>query len=266
MRVTLIDRTAVRVSRLAFGTAALHHLFSAAQRLDLLGAAALSGISHFDTSPYYGLGLAESDLGRFLNGQRSRFTVTTKVGLYPWGEAAGSSLAVWARKGLGKLMPRLSRPDVDWSVSRARNSLRMSLGRLQTDHVDFLLLHEPDIGLLDSDELVRWLEAELALGTVRCWGLAGEAVRLVPWTRSDHALAQVVQTRDSLADHQANFLLEAGRALQFTYGYLSSMPPRSAACDACAVLRLALERNTRGSVIVSTRQKERLAMLAEAAS
>lgn len=262
MNSTVVDRTDVVVSRLSFGTGSLHHRFHFAERQRLLADAAASGISHFDTSPYYGYGLAEIDLGRFLQGQRSRFTLTTKVGLYPWGRAAQGAAAVWARKAVGKFFPRLSQPEVDWSVQRARESLRASLRRLRTDRIDFLMIHEPDCALLDTEEFLRWMEAERALGTVRYWGLAGEASNLRALVSTGHPLAQVIQTRDSLVKREANFVLEQDRELQFTYGYLSASRQAGSVGTTEDLLREALKRNPNGSVIISTRRIEHLAMLA----
>lgn len=256
-----IENTDIRVSRISFGTASLHHQFSASQRQGLLETAASAGISHFDTSPYYGYGLAEADLGVFMQGRREHFTVTTKVGLYPFGGAAHGALGVWSRKAIGKLYPRWSVAEVDWCIQRAADSLNASLKRLKTDYVDFLFLHEPEIGLVNADEFLRWLEIERANGKVRYWGLAGLPALLVPWLRVGHPLALVLQTKDDLINRTADFVLESGRKLQFTYGYLSSTVRDGSTESATDVVRNALLRNTHGSVLVSTRRADRIQQL-----
>lgn len=258
MQYSVIENTDVRVSRISYGTASLHHLFSARQRQHLLEAAVTAGISHFDTSPYYGYGLAESDLGVFMQGRRDGLTVTTKVGLYPFGGSAHGAIDVWARKAVGKLYPRVSAPEIDWGIQRAANSLNTSLRRLKTDHVDFLFLHEPDIGLLNADEFLVWIEAERAKGKVRYWGLAGLPVLLEPWLRNGHPLANVLQVKDSLDQHQADFIIKSGRGLQFTYGYLSAQTREGTVVPADVLISMALMRNTQGSVLVSTRKAERI--------
>lgn len=266
MRQVLLPGTDIRVSRIAFGTASLHHLFSAADRQALLRVAGDTGITHFDTSPYYGYGLAEADLGRFAHGRRTAVTLTTKVGLYPLGFANVHAAGVWSRKALGKLVPQLSLPAVDWQVAQARTSLIASLRRLRTDYVDFLLLHEPEPGLIARDEWLSWLEAERAAGRVRAWGLAGTADRVAPWVQARHPLAQVVQTQDSLDRHQADFLMASGRYLQFTYGYLSAIRSGSGGLNPEEVLHEALDRNRTGAVLVSTRRVEHLRRLAQVAA
>ncbi len=247
--------TDVRVSRLSFGTASLHHIFGNTQRQLLLGAAYDIGITHFDTSPFYGYGLAETDLGQFMKGRREDLTITTKIGLYSPGKSAQHSRDVWVRKILGKVHKPYARPVVDWSILKARDSLEASLRRLNTGYVDFLFLHEPDFALTKADEFLRWLEDEQSNGRVRYWGLAGLSVLLKPWLQSGHELASVLQTRDNLVDKNADFIPDNGRGFQFTYGYLSSCPREVSAPD---VLNQALLRNKTGSIIVSTRRRERL--------
>lgn len=266
MRRAEIDGTKIGVSALAFGTASLHHVFSSATRQRLLHKALSVGITHFDTSPYYGYGLAEADVGAFCVGRRSDITIATKVGLYPRGFSSTRVGAVWLRKAAGKIIPPLSAPAVSWAVDRARNGFRDSLRRLRTDYVDFLLLHEPEMRLVEEDEFLRWLEDELTQGTVRSWGVAGVRQRVLPWVEVDHPLARVVQTEDSVDARQADFLSSHGRKFQFTYGYLSGSNEGLGRLSAEDVVRQALNRNATGSVIVSTRKVERVDTLAKGAS
>ena len=130
----MIDRVSLPgtnfdVSRLSFGTASLHHLYSSRARQALLQGALDIGITHFDTSPYYGYGLAEQELGILQKRNRDAFTVATKVGLYPNGSRFSGTLTVWARKIIGKAFPAISMPVVNWSVSAAEKSLELSLKR-----------------------------------------------------------------------------------------------------------------------------------------
>jgi aryl-alcohol dehydrogenase-like predicted oxidoreductase len=266
MKYTVIDRTDIRVSRISFGTASLHHIASSSKRQKILRVASSMGITHFDTSPYYGFGLAELELGALLSGARSAFTVATKVGLYPRGNDSGGIAQVWARKLIGKLYPALSRPVIDWSVSRAEESLRESLERLRTDYIDFVFLHEPDARLLQADEFLAWFEREKARGRIRSWGVAGSESHVVPLLQARRSLTNVVQTADSLEGQQANFVLDCGRGLQFTYGYFSSECRAGGIMDPDLTMRSALKRNVSGSIVVSTRRTERLVELARCVS
>src|SRR4051812_32660132 len=75
-----LQRSGLTTSRLGFGTSRLHYLGLAEQQV-LLATAAELGITHFDTAPSYGDGLAERALGRFVRHERDRFLVATKYGL-----------------------------------------------------------------------------------------------------------------------------------------------------------------------------------------
>lgn len=266
MQRAVIAGTDIQVSRIGFGTASLHHLYWKRERARLLSIAAGTGITHFDTAPYYGFGLAEDDLGAFLRGRRAGFTLTTKVGLYPRGSASAHASGVWARKVLGRVAPGFSLPLVNWTLARARASFEDSLARLRTDYVDFLMMHEPDLEVIRTDEFLYWFESEVTQGRVRHWGIAGAVERVCPFVSSNHPLAAVVQTRDSLDKREADFVLDAGRTLQFTYGYLSPRKQQGVAVEPERIIRAALQRNASGSVIVSTRRADRITDLATAAS
>ena len=86
MQQIILPYTDLKVSRLGFGTASLHHLIYQKDRELLLGQALDSGFTHFDTARLYGEGLAEHSLGRFLGKQRQNVTIGTKFGISanPW--------------------------------------------------------------------------------------------------------------------------------------------------------------------------------------
>jgi aryl-alcohol dehydrogenase-like predicted oxidoreductase len=259
MEFATISGTAIKVSRLAMGSGSLHHLVSWSARQRILDRAAGVGITHFDTSPYYGDGLAESDLGRFFQRRREAFTVATKVGLYPRGPVLRTGVGVWCRRAVGRLVPGSMRPIEDWSVARAKRSLERSLMRLRTDYVDFLLVHEPHVTQSQADELLAWMEHERKCGRIRAFGVAGDKGRIGELVRDCHPLSMVVQTRDSIPGQEADFVIHAGRPLQITYGYVSADRSVPAPVSIAAALR----RNVSGAVVVSSRNPERIAALAE---
>ena len=264
MKQIQIPDTELQVSRLSFGTASLHHLLRLRDRQNLLQKALDAGFTHFDTSPYYGFGLAEQTLGSLPIAWRHRVTLATKVGLYGPPGALATVPDVYARKILGRVLPGLNRAVVNWSVARAEKSLRHSLARLRRERVDLLSLHEPDAALIQTDEWHRWLQDQVQAGRVRYWGLAGEADRIESLLPRAPALARVIQVRDSLSRRQADGVLQQGRALQFTYGYLTD--PGQSGHRPEATLKLALARNRSGSVLVATRRPERIAALARVGS
>jgi aryl-alcohol dehydrogenase-like predicted oxidoreductase len=264
MKSAQIFGTDLTTSRLSFGTASLHHLFRSNQRQTLLAAAVNAGFTHFDTSPYYGYGLAEKELGQLLRNCPSEVTVASKVGLYPPIGSSANSAQVVARKAIGRVLPKASMPIQDWSLERANSSLEKTLRRIRRDYLDILYLHEPIYGCLDESDFVEWLENQKKLGKVRHWGLAGNSARFGKWLEPGHLLAQILQVRRTLDDVGVAPGLSA-RPNQFSYGYLSSAKSELGEADVPKILNKVLRMNPEGSIIVSTRNVSRVAQLAKAA-
>jgi D-threo-aldose 1-dehydrogenase len=105
---------------------------------------------------------------------------------------------------------------------------------------------------------LRWLEHER--DRIRNVGVAGSQAVVKPFLDINNPLTQVIQTRDSLERREADILTSAGRPFQLTYGYFTGQAHK---LDGRDVLSAALARNTTGSIIVSTRSKERLKAFAE---
>jgi aryl-alcohol dehydrogenase-like predicted oxidoreductase len=263
MRRIVLPETGLLVSRFSFGTASLHHIGGANQQADHLRAAADAGFSHFDTAPLYGFGASERALGcAFGDGRDSGLTIATKVGLYPPGSGDQSRPAMLLRKALGRVAPTLSRARANWEVARARASLDGSLRRLRSDRVNFLFLHEPWADLVATDEWLSWLGQEVTTGRVGAFGIAGSSTRVEAFVAAASPLSMIVQTKDSVTGREADFMSRHRRRLQFTYGYLSKAGAPHGSGDFLAGV---LARNTTGSIVVSTRNRSRLAEFSAAA-
>ena len=81
-----LGKTGVDVSVLGFGTgdnAGLMTIGSADDQKRSVDDAIDAGINYFDTSPDYGRGRAEENLGRALVGRRRQVLITTKVEFMP---------------------------------------------------------------------------------------------------------------------------------------------------------------------------------------
>lgn len=261
-RVPLLG-TGLTIARLGFGTASLHHRFWRSERVALLARAADLGLTHIDTSPYYGDGLAERDIGALPSATRMRITIATKVGLYPRMGASASSLGVRAKRIVARAWAGAASPLADLSVQRCQRSLHESLRRMRVDHVHLLLLHEPEWTSINHHELLEWLCKARNAGTIGSWGIAGTRHAIEPALRSQSLLGSVVQTADSLAAREADFLSEYGRPMQITYGYLRRPSGTSVTPKASDVLRAALSRNSTGTVLVSTRSRAHLSEIAK---
>jgi L-galactose dehydrogenase len=153
MRYNPLGATNLKVSAVSFGTAPLGDMFGAADENDAIAAvhrAIDAGINFFDSSPYYGNGLAERRLGTALKGRREDVVIGTKAGRY-------------------------GADDFDFSPTRIRMSLHESLRLLQTDYVDIFQLHDIEFVNLDGvfaesyAELVRLREE----GKCRYIGMTG---------------------------------------------------------------------------------------------
>ena len=126
----------------------------------MIEAAWNAGIRYFDTAPLYGYGLAERRLGSVLRTKpREEFVISTKVGRLLRPDAPAEPGQVF------KDTPRLN-PVFDFSYEATMRSLEESLDRLGLDHVDVLLIHDPD---QHFDEALRG--AYRALDQLRAEGL-----------------------------------------------------------------------------------------------
>jgi aryl-alcohol dehydrogenase-like predicted oxidoreductase len=148
-----LGRTGLRVSVVGYGTAPLGDMFGANDEDAALQSAyrALdAGINFFDSSPFYGAGLAERRLGKVLRGRRHEIIVGTKAGRY-------------------------GPEEFDFSAARIRRGFEESLRLLGTDYVDILQLHDVEFVDLEGPigegyaELVRLRDA----GMCRFIGMTG---------------------------------------------------------------------------------------------
>ena len=229
---------------------------NSSERVKLLSKAENLGITHFDTSPYYGYGLAEIELGKHLHTRRSLFTISTKFGLYPLAPHINGYMSMLVRKGFKYVIPSLSLPHKDWDVNKAKCSLRKSLIRLKTDYIDFLFLHEPEINYINLEVMLDWLKDEKKAGNIRYWGLAGNEENITPFLHTFSELAQVIQSKDSLNYKEAKYLATNNKKTQFTYGYFSNKFEKTFSSK--YILENALKQNPGGSILISSRKIKHL--------
>ncbi|WP_412545708.1 aldo/keto reductase [Maricaulis sp. MIT060901] len=142
-------------SRLGFGVTGPHAsiIGSNTKTRELVHACVAHGVTLFDTGPAYGAGRAETRLGEALREvPRDKVFVCTKAGMHA-----------------GRFR--------DFSPGAVEMSLKDSLERLKTDHVDLLLLHGPAPEEL-TDKLIRHLEAFKVRGMIRHLGICGRGPEL----------------------------------------------------------------------------------------
>ncbi len=141
-RTRKLGRAEVHVSELGLGTAPLGELFdrvSDEEAARLIEAAWDGGVRYFDTSPWYGRGLAEHRLGRALYRKpREDFVVSSKIGRVLRSPLkAGRIEDQW----IGGLE---FQPVFDYGYDGVMRSFEDSLQRLGMNRIDVLLVHDLD--------------------------------------------------------------------------------------------------------------------------
>jgi aryl-alcohol dehydrogenase-like predicted oxidoreductase len=119
MNYRMLGRTGLSVSEVSFGGAGIGHVWGATTDAECRRAvrrAVDMGINFFDTSPMYGGGKSEENMGQGLERLRERVYIATKVRLQTEEDLTNMERAV-------------------------RRSVEQSLRRLRTDHVDVLQIH-----------------------------------------------------------------------------------------------------------------------------
>ena len=166
MKTYLLPHTDLHITRLSYGCMSLAGWDSnppshvdrkrAAQMLE---AALELDINFFDTADIYGRGKCETVFGeavKQLPGARDRILIQTKCGIRFHDDPPGTPQRY------------------DFSYEHILAAVEGSLRRLQTDHIDVLLLHRPD-ALVEPDEVARAFEALERSGKVRHFGVSNHS-------------------------------------------------------------------------------------------
>lgn len=118
---------------------------------EIVNTAYENGINFFDHADIYGRGVCEENFGKYLNRNpsfREKIFIQTKCGIKP-----GISF--------------------DFSYDHIITSVENSLKRLNTDHIDYLLLHRPDT-LMAPEEVAKAFEKLLNDGKVMHFGVSNQ--------------------------------------------------------------------------------------------
>lgn len=168
----MTDFSAFSLGRIGLGTATqgnLRQVVTEAQAEAVFQAAWDRGVRYFDTAPWYGRGLSEERLGRFLKG-KSGWTLSSKVGRLLSADAPPHPSQEWA----GFEVPEGLNVVYDYSYDGVMRSYEQSLKRLGLDRLDFLFIHDPDVVGVGVPELMNGAHRALAelkaQGAVRGYG------------------------------------------------------------------------------------------------
>lgn len=159
MNYRQLGHTGLQVSVLGLGSSPFGNVFgrvSIAQIQGAVDAAIDCGINFFDTSPYYGLTLAEERLGNALAGRRNQIILASKCGRY-------------------------GPEEFDFSRARIRSSIEDTLRRLRTDRLDLLQAHDIEFGhksqiIEETIPALRELQSE---GKTRFIGITGYSLSML---------------------------------------------------------------------------------------
>jgi aryl-alcohol dehydrogenase-like predicted oxidoreductase len=263
---TVLKGSGLQISRIALGLSHLHHMKSSRDRDRLIGEARDLGITHFDTAPLYGDGLAESALGRSLRRCRSEVTIATKFGLLPSRWIGALGVLGWpfhAGRSVLRRLELITWPKRSFSVAAFQSSLSASLKSLRTDYIDIFFLHEPKLPDLDSNPaLLDSLMKAKQAGKIRAIGIAGAGCG--PIVSRFGEIIDVIQTGELDWDG-TTFVPD------LTYGAITAGKATAGTTEATvnpagASLLRALSRRPEGAVIVGTTKVDHLRQLAEFAA
>ena len=208
-----LGTSAVRVTELSFGGAAIGNLFTEVSDDAAAGAVAAAwngGIRTFDTAPHYGLGLSERRLGAALRHYpRDQYVISTKVG-----RLLEQTSPPYGQDTEGYAVPATCRRVRDYSADGVRRSLEASLDRLGVDRIDVVLIHDPDDhGEQALREAYPALERLRAEGCVRAIGAGmNQAEMLTRFVTDTDVDVVLVAGRYTLLDRSASReLLPAAR-------------------------------------------------------
>ena len=157
MEYRKLGKTNELVSVLGFGASPLGNVFDICEEqegINTVHHAIDHGVNFFDVSPFYGITLAETRLGKALLGKRKDVFLATKCGRY--------DLRAF-----------------DFSAKRIMASIDESLQRLQTDYVDLFQLHDIEFVTKEQilNEAMPAIEKIKASGKARFIGISGLPVR-----------------------------------------------------------------------------------------
>ena len=177
MKSYLLPQTNVEISRLAYGCMNLGGSWDAeppagatlSQAARLIDRACELGITLFDHANIYTRGKSELVFGQLLGqrpGRREQLIIQSKCGIRFRDD------------------PRPGLPQrYDFSYEHIIQSVAGSLGRLQTDYLDILLLHRPD-PLVEPEEVARAFDQLYHSGQVRHFGVSNHTAAQIALLQS----------------------------------------------------------------------------------
>lgn len=188
-----IGRSGVEASAVGLGTWAIGGWMwggtDEAQSIAAIRASLDAGITLIDTAPAYGLGHAETIVGKAVAGRRDKAVIATKCGLV-WHTDKGHHFFDQDGKPVHRYLGR------DAIIHEVEESLR----RLGTDHIDLYITHWQD-KTTPIEETMRALEELKTAGKIRAIGASNvDGAELQQYIRTGSLDA--IQERFSMIDRE----------------------------------------------------------------
>ncbi|HYO55410.1 aldo/keto reductase [Archangium sp.] len=169
-----LGNTGLQVSVLGFGAGPVGSPeLSESDAEALLKGVLDAGINLLDTAPSYGR--SEERIGRYLQGRRNEFVLSTKCGYGVPGEE-------------------------DWTGPCITQGIDLALGRLRTDVIDIVHFHSCPVDVLERPGVVDSLQRAMEVGKVRVAAYSGENAPL-GWALHSGAFGSV-QTSVNVFDQR----------------------------------------------------------------
>ncbi|MGZ9818086.1 aldo/keto reductase [Peribacillus simplex] len=205
--------------KLGFGTAPLGNMYRnipEEEAIATVDAAWESGVRYFDTAPFYGAGLSEIRLGEALSKRnRDEYVLSTKVGRLLSDELEDPAARDLGEKGGLFEFGRKNKIIPDYSEDGTLRSIEQSLKRLQTDHLDFVYIHDPAQDFYGDEWLAQFEAARTGAfrtltrlreeGVIKGWGLGVnrvEPIELMLDLEEAKPDVSLLAGRYSLLDHE----------------------------------------------------------------
>ena len=149
MQYRALGRSPLKVSALCLGTMMFADQTDAKAAREIVADAHGRGINFIDTADVYAHGESERMVGALIKDHRDDWVLASKLG--------------------NKMSERPN--EIGYSRLWVQRACDASLKRLATDHIDLYYLHR-DFDGLDLEEPLRAIDALLAAGKIRYWGVS----------------------------------------------------------------------------------------------
>ena len=159
-----------------------------------------NGVTSLDTAPFYGFGLSEELIAEALKGKdRTKVQILTKFGLVWDGSNGGKGAHFFDIEDNGRNLSVYKYS----SKANIIKEVEESLKRLNTDYIDLLQQHWPDI-TTPIDETMEAMETLIRQGKIRAAGVSNHTLELLK-----EASKTFVPASDQVAYSMLNRAIEA---------------------------------------------------------